>query len=53
MSIAEKYRPHYTYEEYGLWEDRWKLTEGMPYAMSPTPGWKHQWIASKPFSLFY
>ena len=37
MSIAGKYRPHYTYEDYLLWEGRWELIEGMPYAMSPTP----------------
>ena len=52
MSIAEKYRPHYTYEEYCLWEGRWELIEGMPYAMSPAPNSHHQWIASQLSSLF-
>ena len=37
MSIAEKYRPHYTYDEYCQWEGNWELIEGMPYAMSPAP----------------
>lgn len=42
MSIAEKYRPHYTYEDYYNWEGRWELIEGMPYAMSPAPTPAHQ-----------
>ena len=47
MSIADKYRPHYTYEDYCLWEGRWELIEGMPYAMSPAPNSRHQWIATE------
>ncbi len=42
MSIAEKYRPHYTYDEYCQWEGQWELIEGMPYAMSPAPIPAHQ-----------
>ncbi len=42
MSIAEKYRPHYTYEDYCQWEGKWELIEGMPYAMSPAPVPAHQ-----------
>ena len=42
MSIAEKYRPSYTYEDYCQWEGRWELIEGMPYAMSPLPVPQHQ-----------
>ncbi|MEP6596015.1 MAG: hypothetical protein ABJA71_08705 [Ginsengibacter sp.] len=42
MSIAEKYRPHYTYDEYCQWEGRWELIEGMPYAMSLLPVPEHQ-----------
>jgi Uma2 family endonuclease len=52
MSIAEKYRPHYTYDEYLLWEGRWELIEGMPYAMSPAPNSRHQWISSQLSALF-
>jgi Uma2 family endonuclease len=37
MSIADKYRPYYTYDDYCLWEGKWELIEGMPYAMSPAP----------------
>ena len=42
MSIAEKYRPYYTYEDYCQWEGRWELIEGMPYAMSLAPVPAHQ-----------
>ena len=52
MSIAEKYRPHYTYNEYCLWEGRWELIEGMPYAMSPAPNMKHQRVASELNAMF-
>lgn len=52
MSIAEKYRPHYTYTDYCQWEGRWELIEGMPYAMSPAPGHIHQRIASELNALF-
>ena len=46
MSIAEKYRPHYTYEDYCQWEGNWELIEGMPYAMSPAPIPAHQRVNS-------
>lgn len=45
MSIAEKYRPHYTYEDYCQWEGNWKLIEGMPYSMSPLPIPVHQRVS--------
>jgi Uma2 family endonuclease len=45
MSIAEKYRPHYTYDDYLNWEGNWELIEGMPYAMSPAPTPKHQRVS--------
>lgn len=46
MSSAIKILPHYTYEEYCKWEGSWELIEGIPYAMSPTPSPRHQWISS-------
>lgn len=52
MSIAEKYRPYYTYEEYCQWEGRWELIEGMPYAMSPLPVPEHQRVSLKLSFLF-
>ena len=45
MSIAAKYRPYYTYENYCQWEGRWELIEGMPYAMSPAPVPAHQSVS--------
>ena len=45
MSIADRYRPHYTYEEYCQWEGNWELIEGMPYAMSPMPVPAHQRVS--------
>ncbi len=34
----------YTYADYLTWPDneRWEIIEGVPYAMSPAPGRKHQ-----------
>jgi Uma2 family endonuclease len=52
MSIAEKYRPQFTYEDYCQWEGRWELIEGMPYAMSPAPSRNHQLISRKLVLLF-
>src|ERR1700712_2300465 len=46
MSSAGKILPHYTYEEYCQWEGRWELIEGIPYAMSPAPAPRHQWVSS-------
>ncbi len=52
MSIAEKYRPYYTYTDYCQWEGRWELIEGMPYAMSPLPVPEHQRVTLKLSILF-
>ena len=46
MSAAVKILPHYTYDEYCLWEGRWEIIEGIPYAMSPAPNPRHQWVSS-------
>ena len=52
MSIADKYRPQFTYEDYLLWEGRWELIDGMPYAMSPAPAADHQKINGRLWSIF-
>lgn len=52
MSIADKYRPYYTYDDYCQWEGNWELIEGMPYAMSPAPVPAHQTINANLFSVF-
>ena len=46
MSIAAKYRPYYTYEDYCQWEGNWELIEGMPYAMCPAPVPAHQSVST-------
>lgn len=51
MSIAERFRPHYTYEDYCQWEGNWELIEGMPYAMSPAPVPQHQSVNGNLYSL--
>ena len=52
MSIAERYRPHYTYDDYCQWEGKWELIEGMPYAMSLAPIPAHQRISVKLITRF-
>lgn len=44
---ATKLIPHYTFKDYLLWEGRWELIEGIPFAMSPMANPKHQRIASR------
>lgn len=46
MSSAIKILPHYTYEDYCLWEGRWELIDGIPYAMSPSPVPQHQRVSA-------
>jgi Uma2 family endonuclease len=46
MSSAVKILPHYTYDEWKEWKDRWELIDGVPYAMSPAPAPRHQWISA-------
>ena len=52
MSIADKYRPQFTYKDYLTWEGRWELIDGMPYAMSPAPAADHQKINGRLFTIF-
>lgn len=40
--LKKDYLPHYTYSDYEQWEGNWELIYGIPYAMSPTPGFIHQ-----------
>ncbi len=53
MSLAEKYLPYYTYEDYKQWEGDWELINGIPYAMAPSPFKKHQLLAGKIFSQLF
>jgi len=38
--------PHYTYEEYKIWEGNWELIDGVPYSMAPSPIFEHQNISA-------
>jgi len=42
---APDHLPHYTYDDYKLWEGNWELYEGFPVAMSPAPMIIHQTLA--------
>jgi Uma2 family endonuclease len=42
LPIKNIFLPHYTYEDYKLWEGRWELINGIPFSMAPSPSWKHQ-----------
>ena len=33
--------PHYSYDDYKLWEGDWELIKGIPYPMAPAPVWQH------------
>ncbi|SHO80607.1 hypothetical protein MNB_SV-15-321 [hydrothermal vent metagenome] len=37
--------PHYTYDDYKIWEGNWELIDGIPYAMAPSPIFEHQDIS--------
>ncbi|MEO8567705.1 MAG: Uma2 family endonuclease [Ginsengibacter sp.] len=43
---AVKILPYYTYKDYCHWEGRWELIDGIPFAMSPAPNMKHQWVVA-------
>lgn len=47
MSGAYKLLPHYTYNEWKLWEGKWELIDGIPYAMSPSPLPRHQRVSAE------
>jgi Uma2 family endonuclease len=52
MTIAKKYLPNYSYEDYCQWEGQWELIDGIPYAMSPQPVPAHQWANGSLFTEF-
>lgn len=43
--MALAYQEYYTLEDYQHWEGDWELIEGMPYAMTPSPGVTHQIVS--------
>ena len=49
MTAAKKYVPHYTINDYRLWEGDWELWNGIAVAMTPSPFGRHQAVASRLF----
>lgn len=47
MSTAPKYNPHYTIDDYRLWEGDWELWNGVAVAMTPCPFGKHGNLLAK------
>ena len=39
--------PHYTWNDYLLWERHWEVIHAQAYAMSPAPTIRHQRINTK------
>ena len=46
-ALKDEYYPHYTYDDYKIWEGDWELIFGVPYAMAPAPMIKHQKVSNK------
>ena len=47
MSTAPRYIPHYTVDDYQLWEGDWELIEGVPVSMSPSPFGPHERVVAR------
>ncbi len=47
MSEAPRYVPHYTIDDYRMWEGRWEMIDGVPIAMTPSPFGPHERIISR------
>jgi Uma2 family endonuclease len=46
-SIPAEWLPQYTQKDYEKWEGDWELINGFPYALSPSPNFKHQKLGSQ------
>jgi len=46
-SIPVEWLPQYTYKDYEKWEGDWELIHGFPYAMSPAPQRRHQFVGGQ------
>lgn len=47
MSSAPRYQPHYTVDDYQLWEGDWELWDGTAVAMTPSPFGRHGILLSR------
>lgn len=48
---ADQIIPRYTYKDYASWQGDWELIDGYPYAMSPSPKMKHQFVSGNIYEL--
>lgn len=44
--------PHYTWDDYQIWEGAWELIDGIPYAITPALSILHPAISQKIAALF-
>ena len=47
LSIPVEWLPQYNYKDYEKWEGDWELIRGFPYAMSPAPQRRHQFVGGQ------
>jgi len=47
MSSAPRYNPHYTVADYQQWDGDWELWNGVAVAMTPSPSFEHQRLATR------
>ena len=50
QALKVEYLPHYSYEDYLLWEGDWELISGVAFAIAPSPAKNHQMIVGYIFS---
>ena len=53
MAYSTKILPHYTFDDWKLWEGNWELLEGHPIAMSPHAVPRHQEVAASLMAEFH
>lgn len=55
MSQMKKEHERYSYADYLTWPDdeRWEIIDGVPYAMSPAPGSRHQEVSVELTTQFH
>ena len=47
FALKNEYLPQYTVSDWEQWEGHWELINGVPYAMSPLPGRRHQRVSAR------
>ncbi len=54
MALPESNKQYFTYGDYLKWpeDERWELIDGLPYAMTPSPKFRHQDLAGAFYAFF-